>query len=319
LTDSIKKALNAKRESKSVEFKASFDVVSSAEWCEIIKDIVAIANSGGGSIVIGVDNAGTPNGFDVSPIIGFDSADVTNKIHKYTGVQFADFDISEERKEGRAVAILDIRAASIPIVFTKPGTYDIGGGRQRTAFGIGTIYFRHGAKSDPGSTDDIRKAIERQLESIRKDWLRGVRKVVSAPRGSQIVIAGGEVKESASSNATAIRIVDDPNAPAYRKIDYDISHPYRMKELLHTLNEKLRGKGNVSSYDIQCLRRLHGLDKNPDFCHKPTFGTMQYSDSLIEWILKRAAETPTFFADIRTQCHARRYELKLARPPRKKK
>ena len=44
----IQKALSAKRESKYVEFKQSFDPNSAREWCEIIKDIVAIANSGAG-------------------------------------------------------------------------------------------------------------------------------------------------------------------------------------------------------------------------------------------------------------------------------
>lgn len=40
--------LAAKRESKHVEFKESFDPTASADWCELIKDVVAIGNSGGG-------------------------------------------------------------------------------------------------------------------------------------------------------------------------------------------------------------------------------------------------------------------------------
>ena len=46
----IEKAKAAKRESKYIEFKVSFDIDSTQDWCEIIKDIVAIANSGGGII-----------------------------------------------------------------------------------------------------------------------------------------------------------------------------------------------------------------------------------------------------------------------------
>jgi len=51
-------AVSAKRESKAVDFKRSFDPASVAEWCELIKDIVAMANSGGGTILIGVNNDG---------------------------------------------------------------------------------------------------------------------------------------------------------------------------------------------------------------------------------------------------------------------
>ena len=41
-------------ESGSVDFKASFDPKSTQDWCELIKDIIAMTNSGGGTIIIGV-------------------------------------------------------------------------------------------------------------------------------------------------------------------------------------------------------------------------------------------------------------------------
>ena len=50
----IDKALAAKRESKHIEFKEGFDPASGHDWCESIKDIVAIANSGGGVLIFGL-------------------------------------------------------------------------------------------------------------------------------------------------------------------------------------------------------------------------------------------------------------------------
>jgi hypothetical protein len=312
MIDLVKKALSSKRESKSVEFKQAFDVASQGDWCELIKDIIALANSGGGIILIGVDNHGQPTGFNIKPIIEFDSANITNKIHKYTEVQFSEFEILEEEKEGHKVAVLIIPPVSIPIIFTKPGSYDIGAGKQKTAFGQGTVYFRHGAKSETGNTEDIRKAIERQLESIRKDWIRGVRKVVTAPRGSKVVVASGEVTESGSPNATPIRIVNDPTAPAYRKIDPDISHPYRTKDLIQILNDKLAGQIKLTTHDVLCIRRLFGCENNPSFCHKPTFSSMQFSEALINWIMQKYAADPSFFDKVRQECHEKRFELGLA-------
>jgi len=58
MIDLIQKALTAKRESKHVEFKQGFDPGSAREWCELIKDLAAIGNSGGGIIVFGLDIAG---------------------------------------------------------------------------------------------------------------------------------------------------------------------------------------------------------------------------------------------------------------------
>jgi hypothetical protein len=37
----VHKALSAKRESKSIEFKQQFDINSGGDWCEVIKDLVA--------------------------------------------------------------------------------------------------------------------------------------------------------------------------------------------------------------------------------------------------------------------------------------
>jgi predicted HTH transcriptional regulator len=50
----------AESEAADLDFKASFDPASSGHWCELVKDIVAIANSGGGVIVFGVNDDGTP-------------------------------------------------------------------------------------------------------------------------------------------------------------------------------------------------------------------------------------------------------------------
>jgi predicted HTH transcriptional regulator len=78
MTDLITKALTAKRESKHVEFKQSFDPISPGEWCELIKDIAAIANSGGGIVVFGLDNLGVPTGGSLDAVAKLDPAEIAN-------------------------------------------------------------------------------------------------------------------------------------------------------------------------------------------------------------------------------------------------
>lgn len=189
MPDLIQRALSAKRESKYIEFKAGFDPQAAADWVEIIKDIVAIANSGGGVIVFGLDSVGVPSRISIQALGQTDPADFANKIAKYTGATQLEFEVRELEKLGQKLLAFVIQPAAIPVIFQKPGTYDIGGGKQKTAFSVGTVYFRHGAKSEPGNSDDIRSVIERQLESIRKSWIKGVRKVVQAPQGTQIIAA----------------------------------------------------------------------------------------------------------------------------------
>jgi len=44
-----------------------------------------------------------------------------------------------------------VSASRIPIVFTAHGRYGVAGGGQKSAFCQGAVYFRHGAKSEPGT------------------------------------------------------------------------------------------------------------------------------------------------------------------------
>jgi hypothetical protein len=119
----------SKRESKHVEFKQGFDN-SARGWCELIKDLAAIAKSGGGIIVFGLNNLGVPTDESVEAIASIDPADVANKVSKYTGLVDFEFEIRTLEKKGRRLIAFVIQPVSIPLVFEKPGTYDIGGGEQ---------------------------------------------------------------------------------------------------------------------------------------------------------------------------------------------
>jgi len=304
----IHRALSAKRESKYIDFKEKLDFSEPHTWCEVVKDIVAMANSGGGVLLIGLDNKGEPTGFDPTPVLNLDEAVITDRIQKYTGIQFDAFTISEETKQNHRLAAIQIDAVSTPIVFTKPGTYAVSTKKQKTAFSAGTVYFRHGAKSEPGNTEDLRKVVEKRLESIRKEWLKGVRKVVSAPPGSQVYTfrSDVEVQESVSPDARAIRIVDDPDVPAYRKLDYDITHPFRQKEVLAEINRALAGKTEVNNYDIQCINRVYNMKEKDNYCHCPKYSSPQYSREYVNWIISQYDKDPDFFVKTREANYERR-------------
>jgi hypothetical protein len=197
-TDLIAKALVAKRESKTVEFKQSFNSDVKGEWCEVIKDLVAMANSGGGIIVFGLGNTGEPSGVDVTKVCVLDPADIANKITSYTGSSEFDLQIFDLDKDGNKLVAFVVGAATVPLVFEKQGNYADPAGKPKSAFGIGTLYFRHGAKSEPANNADLRKSLAKQIDSVRREWMDGVRKVVEAPAGSQIVVAGMGISAAAT-------------------------------------------------------------------------------------------------------------------------
>jgi hypothetical protein len=90
---------------------------------ELIKDFAALANSGGGALVIGVDNSGGPSGTDLDPVLNLDPAKITDKLAKYTGQHFAEFEIKEVERAGQPAAVIEVGIASELLIFSSPGTY----------------------------------------------------------------------------------------------------------------------------------------------------------------------------------------------------
>lgn len=207
----VKKALGATRESKRIEFKRGFDTSAPGSWCELIKDIVALANSGGGIVVFGLESTGAPSGESISEIASQDPADVLNKLVKYIGVPSFEIEAFGLKKRGQKLYALAISGTPVPHVFEQPGTYDIGGGKQKSAFSLGTVYFRHGAKSEPGTTDDLKAAMDRALNGVRRSWIKGVRQVVQAPPDAEIVTIQRTAPQT-STIAKSVRAVDDASA-----------------------------------------------------------------------------------------------------------
>lgn len=287
-----------------------------------------MSNSGGGLIIVGVNDDGTPaETSDLSPLLSVDPADVTNKIHSYTDQHFAKFDIVRDIRHEKTVAVIDIGASDTPVVFTAHGGYAAPGGGQKAAFVRGSVYFRHGSKSEPGTTDDVREAIERTLEQVKKFWLAGIGKVMTAPEGSEVQIVQREITLTNSEeampvrltsdgtapaiginnvtlrdtpDAAAIRLTNDENAPTLSVMQADKLYPYRQKELLKRLAERLDGDTAVSSHDLQCVRRAHKVDENPMFTYQAQHSPRKYTESFVDWLLDKNKENPEFFQEARS-------------------
>jgi len=311
----------ARRESKHVDFKQSLDIDSTGDWCEVIKDIAAMANSGGGALVIGVRNDGKASDADCTPLLSLDSAKVIDKIAAYTGEQFADFDIRPGRRDGRPVAVIEVQGVFPPLVFVRAGNYDVTvpDGQRKTAkiaFNVGTVYFRHGAKSEPANSHDLKQAFERALAAEREVLMANVRKVVQMPAKSKLQIVPGELARGGDQKVVAVRLTDDPGAPMVRALDLDGTYPFRQKEVLIELNKRLDGK--VNAFDLQCVRTVYRLDDQPAYCCKPKYGTRQYTDALVNWLLDQHRKDIGFFGKVRrVATHPEKWSSLVASAPLK--
>jgi hypothetical protein len=302
----LTKCLTAKRESKSVEFKEQFSPFDVRQSLEVLKDMVAIANSGGGALVIGITNSGQPSGCDVGPVLEYDHAKYCDLVRKYTLQHFTEFEVVEAEKDGHVVAVFIISAPDYPLVFDKPGTYPVENNKQQTAFSQGTIYFRHGAKSETGTTEDLRKFMQSRVREMQDQLVKGLRRVSEAPRGSQLEVVPAASADQTHTTAVAFRLTDDPKAAGAVAIARDKICPYRQKEVIAKLKERLKNEPIPNSHDLGVINKVYDIGSNEKFSWKPEFSSRQYSDTFVDWLVESLEGNDDFLGDARR----RLYEMK---------
>ena len=250
-----------------------FDPKDDAEWLELVRDVIAMANTGGGVVLLGT--------------AGVDLTELSERVERYAGVPFRDLDVETVARNGRSVAAVVVGPAEeAPLVFVRPGSSD-----RR-------VYFRHGGKSVPATSADLRAFVERRVNTIRRQWLGNIRQVMTG-RGAQFAV----VEASEDGEPTLIRLTDDPSAPLYGKLDVDQTHPFRQKEVVAEVNAHLPQGVSITPYDVLSVRRVHDISEetHPEFAHTPKFGTTQYSEAFVDWLLEQYETDPDFFADAKAR------------------
>lgn len=334
--DKISDALALQKETRSVDFKQDFDPQETRDWCRLLKDVLAIANSDGGIILFGLDNNGAPAGTDVSAISNLDPATFTDKLASYTGIHYEEFRLSNHIKGGQKVVCLEIFEAETPLIPTKAGTYPSTDRKtQDRAFSAGVIYVRHGAKSEPANTWDLRKIIEKRVSESRKDVLRGVHKIARAPSGSTVDVLIPNLTRTTSGNkvvrsiktpdlnlthavrvtnkdsASPIRITASTDAPAFRLVKPDETHPFRMKELVRWVNKELASNNQkITPANVHDVNRVYRCFSNVEYCYESQHGPRQYSEAFARWLVEQIRKCSMFCYMTRGQARRMSYAKK---------
>jgi hypothetical protein len=280
----LARAVEAKRGSKRVALHDRLDYV------ELVRDLAAMANSGGGVIVL-----------DGIPAV--DEELLHEQLARYAEPEFESFTVEPLTRDGRpSTAVVVDGARTAPLVFARTGRL----GGEHVAFVRGGLYFRHGAKSEPATGGDVRDFIRRQLEATRSQWLANIRQVMLAPDGAEVAVVETAERDE-EGRPTLIRLTTDPHAPLYGQVDPDQSHPYRQKEVIREVNARLDGR-EVNAFDVLSVRRVYAIteETRPEFVHVPKFGSPQYSDAFVDWLVSEDERDLHFFANAKRKYLATR-------------
>jgi len=142
-----------------------------------------------------------------------------------------------------------------------------------------------------------------KFDYSKPDEMEKYERIVSLIKPSTATVGiPGPIAGAASGVPLNIRVVNDPNAPAFASLDFDRTHPYRGMDLLAIVNRRLpEGARSINSHDLLAVRRVHQVESKASFYHKGKFSSPQYSDAFADWLLGEYSKDNEFFAHARSR------------------
>jgi len=109
--------------------------------------------------------------------------------------------------------------------------------------------------------------------------------LVKNPKKADITLSSGV----GGKDALILEVLKDPNK----------THPYRQKDVVDAVNQKLNSSLQITAYDVQCVRQVNKVNSKSELYYKPKFSSPQYSDKFVDWMVARASKKADFFAQAR--------------------
>jgi hypothetical protein len=206
--DCLTTLAEVRRESQCLDFKGQFNTSNRGDWVELVKDIVAMANSGGGYLIFGKDNNGNPTHHDFSNLLQMDQANLVDKINAYVDADVGDVAIAALDHSGDRFAVIHVPGTTTPIIMREVGSYPDpkNQAKQKWVFRPGMMFFRHGSKSEPAKQSDIDKFFNSYLKEMRSHLIKGMKIVTETPVTHKLVKIPKELTLVLDEGGTPIRV-----------------------------------------------------------------------------------------------------------------
>ncbi len=170
------------REEESLDYKRGYDLAgkrSGKDKLEVVRDVVAMANTRGGYIVLGVDEEPsstgdryTPNGLSEEDLKALDVDVLKSQVDGYLGTALT-LRLQVHRLGefgGRSFALIHVpESPESPLVMEKSGQYGEGG-RTKAVFHQGDVYVRRGASTCKANQTDMRELFSKVRRREKERW-----------------------------------------------------------------------------------------------------------------------------------------------------
>lgn len=168
--DDLRYLLSFKGERPKLDFKSAYDDAAKKDTVGIVKDIVAMANTEGGYIVLGAGNDGRACGLAAKQADAVDDAKIASRLSSYLGAS-VEIHVSHHTLDELALVVITVPRARQLLVFEKDGQY---ANPAHAEFRAGDVFVRHSSKSERWNQEDVRRITQRIVAREREVWLRTV-------------------------------------------------------------------------------------------------------------------------------------------------
>jgi hypothetical protein len=179
----------SRKEPPDIEFKLGFDG-SNASWLDVLKHLVAMANSGGGTLVFGVDRDGARRGLPGSLLAVFDPANITNKLRKYSPGN-----VTTAYRElvvgSLQFGFLLVDGSESIGVFESDGNFQMPDGKPGRSFVRGIVYVRVPGSTREATQRDLDALVHRIAERRVSAFLARIERIAKVPDESELIATIG--------------------------------------------------------------------------------------------------------------------------------
>ena len=170
LTDlKVRELTSFGRESAKLDYKVELDPSDTIHKVGLAKDIMAMANTAGGYVVVGVDDTGNVVGCDATLAARLDESVIRSQVAGYTSARIPLFVDNRIIYQGKRLVVI----TALPMINTLVVAETDGNIPKRSAaFRKGDVLVRHGSASERWNQADVDFLLRRIMATRKEEWIR---------------------------------------------------------------------------------------------------------------------------------------------------
>lgn len=295
-----------------LEFKESFDD-SKRAWVSLLAELVSLANTEGGVVIIGVSDDGELIGCGRKLLRGFDAANVRQKLESYSPNSAVEVTARVFSYYNSDYIALCVAKSNKLIVFDKDGNYAEEKGKTKSAFHQGVVYVRKPGGKCAATQTDLDSRVREIAQDLASRHLARVERIASIPIESELVAVdpnnperGYRIKDTGEAEPVQLVATGEGEVPVSRAIALikerrvPVINPgrLRVKDVCKRVEKALGARKRFRQHQHTQSWKYYGVrpptdspnpaDCRTEFCqYDEPHGDYLYTEKWVEFLIEK--------------------------------